>query len=133
MWFKADHPALWRECLIPDGTTFKTKNVILLEMIVKLWNSGNFHAKYLGVDSSFGRDHHYFDSLPQALVYFADIPNNFLVFTSYPEMSVPEHTVKGGRPSIPVPSFPPVHVSTIAADDSGPWNKDALASRGPSS
>jgi hypothetical protein len=78
------------------------------------------------MDSFFGCDHHFLDSLPQGLVYFADIPNNHLVFTSYPEMSVPEYKGKGRRPSIPVPSFPPVDVSTIAADDSVPWNNVVL-------
>ena len=75
------------------------------ESIRKVANSENFHGKYIGGDSSFGSDKAFLDSLPENLVYFADVHCNLEVFRSRPDMAVPEYTGRGKRPSKAAPSF----------------------------
>jgi SRSO17 transposase len=111
----------------------ETKNEILLRMINKTYNSGNFATKYVGVDSSFGRDHKFLDGLPSGLVYFADIPCNHLVFPSRYKVVEPEHSGQTHKPLILSPSPNPIRVDAIANDDSIPWDDVILGigAKGP--
>lgn len=132
-WFDTDHADLRKECNVPEGLTFKTKNELLLESIQKVAHSENFKGKYVGVDSSFGSDKAFLDSLPEHLIYFADVHCNCVVFKSRPDMAVPEYSGKGKRPTKAVPSFAPVSVKKIAEDDLIPWNDVVLGmgAKGP--
>jgi SRSO17 transposase len=102
-------------------------------MINKLFDSKLLEAKYVGVDSSFGRDHKFLESLPKELVYFADIPCNHLVFLEEPRMEVPEYSGRGKKPFIPRPSIDPVSVASIANNNENPWQTAVLGtgSKGP--
>ena len=112
---------------------FKTKNRILSEMINRVCDSGLFTGKYVGVDAEFGRDGDFLDSLPKALIYFADIPNNLHVFPSRPDMAAPAYDGRGRPPKALVPSIPSVAVNKLIADESAPWNRVTLdiGSKGP--
>jgi len=68
-WLDTDHADLCKECNVPEKLTFKTKNELLLESIQKIANSENFNGKYVGVDSSFGNDKAFLDSLPENLIF----------------------------------------------------------------
>jgi SRSO17 transposase len=132
-WLDTDHADLRKECNVPEKLTFKTKNELLLESIQKVANLENFKGKYVGVDSSFGNDKAFLDSLPENLIYFADVHCNGEVFKSRPDMAVPEYSGRGKRPTKAVPSFAPVSVKKIAEDDSIPWNDVVLGigAKGP--
>jgi len=132
-WFDDDHASLRKECNVPEKLVFKTKNELMSESIQKVANSENFQGKYIGVDSFFGRDKAFLDSLPENLVYFADVHCNLEVFRSRPDMAVPEYKGRGKKPSKAAPSFAPVSVKTIAEDDSIPWNDVVLGigAKGP--
>jgi SRSO17 transposase len=132
-WFGEDHADLRRECRIPENLEFETKNVTLSKSINAIWQSGQFEAKYIGVDSSFGRDHKFLDSLPEKSIYFADIPCNHHVFINRPNMVERDYSGRGRRPSKLVPSHESVRVDTISGDDSIPWNEVILGtgSKGP--
>jgi SRSO17 transposase len=93
---------------------------------------GHFKGKYIGVDSSFGRDHNFLDSLPDNFIYFADVPNNTSVFPSLPEMVTPEYSGRGRKPG-PKLSISPVNVSELANDENLPWQEVVLGtgSKGP--
>lgn len=132
-WLDTDHADLRKECNVPEKLTFKTKNELLLESIQKIANSENFNGKYVGVDSSFGNDKAFLDSLPENLIYFADVHCNCEVFKSRPDMAVPEYSGRGKRPTKAVPSFASVSVKEIAEDDSISWNDVVLGigAKGP--
>ena len=132
-WFDADHTGLCKECNVPEKLVFKTKNELMSESIRNITDSENFKGKYIGVDSSFGNDKAFLDSLPGNLIYFADVHCNCEVFRSRPVMAVPEYSGRGKRPTKAVPSFAPVSVKNIAEDDSMPWNDVVLGigAKGP--
>jgi SRSO17 transposase len=132
-WFDEDFAGKREKCCVPPGLEFRTKNRILSEMINRVYNSGRFKGKYVGVDAAFGRDGVFLDSLPKGLVYFADIPHNQQVFTSRPEMAVAAYSGRGRPPKGLVPSFPALSVSKIIADESVPWNMATLdiGAKGP--
>jgi SRSO17 transposase len=131
-WFTEDYAELRRKCQVPEDLVFKTKNQLLLELIDKAVNSGKIKAKYVGVDSSFGKDHAFLDSLPKGLIYFADIPSNHLVYRGCPEMVAPGYKGRGRRPA-ETSSFPQLPVKDIAADSSIPWEDVVLGigAKGP--
>jgi hypothetical protein len=132
-WSGDDHAKLRTQCLVPEDLEFATKNVILSRMINKLWDSKRFKGKYVGIDSSFGRDSKFLESLPKDLVYFADIPCNHLVFLEEPVMEVPEYSGRGKRAFVTRPSIDPVTVASIGKNNEIPWEDVVLGtgSKGP--
>ena len=94
--------------------------------------SRNLKAKYVGVDSAFGRDHEFLDTLPEGLIYFAGVPCDQHVFPKRPDMIVPDHVGRGRKPSA-VPSFPPLKVSDIVKNPAIPWEEVVLGmgAKGP--
>jgi hypothetical protein len=82
-------------------------------------HSGLFKGKYVGVDEAFGKDQAFLDSLPEGLVYFAEIPSNRLVFTGRPDSGNFGKDGKAGM-SAGKPPFPPVKVKDIGDDPDVP-------------
>jgi SRSO17 transposase len=132
-WFDESHSKLRRQNQVPEDLEFKTKNRMLLEMIQNIAQSEQFKGKYVGVDSSFGMDKDFLDSLPEGLIYFADVHNNALVFRDRPDIVLPSYSGKGRRPTVPKPESPPVSVKSLAEDGSIPWNDVVLGigAKGP--
>ena len=132
-WFEDDFKKRRAKCRVPENLEFRTKNDILSGMVNKAWSSGILKAKYVGVDAAFGHDHAFLDSLPEPLVYFADVHATDKVFLGRPEMAVPPYCGRGRRPTEPTPSFPARSVKDIVADESVPWNDVVLANgtKGP--
>ena len=75
-WFGSDNANKRIENKVSKSFKFRTKNIILLEMIIKTNKSDRFSAKYISVDSSFGSDNHILNSLPGELIYFADVSSD---------------------------------------------------------
>jgi SRSO17 transposase len=111
----------WR---IPDDLSFMTKNEILSMLINKAYASGEFKAKYVGVDCSFGTDHKFISSLPKGLIYFAHVKSNKTVFPILPTMSSPEKSEV--YPSTANPSNELVSVTSFVKDERFPWRKVVL-------
>jgi SRSO17 transposase len=132
LWFNEDHFDLRKRLHVPEELKFATKNQILSRMISKAVNSGSFKGKYVGVDCSFGRDHAFLDSLPENLIYFADVPYNHQVFTGCPDIIILENNGKGEK-HIETTSFSSSQVKDIAVDPSYLWNDVVLGigSKGP--
>ena len=84
------------------------------------------------MDSAFGRDHEFLDSLPEDLIFFANIPCDHYVFTQRPDMLVPEYPGRGRKPSA-APSFPPLKVKDVIAQSEAPWEDVVLGigAKGP--
>jgi hypothetical protein len=133
VWFDEEHAKLRKQNLVPDGLEFRTKNQLLSDMIQKITQSGQFQGKYVGVDSSFGTDKAFLDSLPDELTYFADIHNNVSVFKERPNFFLPPYCGRGRKPSALKPKYPPVSVKSLAEDESIPWNDVVLGigAKGP--
>lgn len=119
-WLGDDYEIRRKECRVPQDLVFKTKNQLLLEEINNICASGRFTGKYVGVDSAFGRDHIFLDSLPDNLVYFADVPCTLKVFPTRPDMVVPEYSGRGRKP-IEHPTIPSQQVKDVIDDPSVPW------------
>ena len=132
-WFNADHTALRKKCGVPSSLEFQTKNAIATAMIQKISDSGLFPAKYVGVDSAFGCDSSFLDSLPSDKIYFADVRKNQRVFVRRPEMWVPPYCGKGRRPARQELEFKSQTVEGIAQSDDTPWNDVVLGigAKGP--
>jgi len=131
-WFGEDYKELREDCGIPEGTVFQTKIDIASSLLNKTVTSGLFPARWVGVDSYFGNNKRFIDSIPENLWYFADIHSDMLVFPEMPEMITPEYSGKGRRNLRLTPSVAPVPVSQFAVP-SAPWRKVALGegAKGP--
>ncbi|MDR1872616.1 MAG: IS701 family transposase [Deltaproteobacteria bacterium] len=132
-WFGDDFEEKREKCRVPEDLEFKKENEILSEMINKMVISKLFKGKYVGVDAAFGSDQVFLDSLPQGLIYFADIRSDVRVFVGRPEMAVPESPGKDPKPKLLSPSFGPRLAREIAEDESFPWENVVLGAgpKGP--
>jgi SRSO17 transposase len=132
-WFEADYAERRKKCGAPKGLEFKTKPQIALESIQAIMAAGDFPARWIGVDAGYGSDRDFLDSLPEGLLYFADIHKNATFFTSMPDVAVPPYKGKGKIPTLPKPSFPHVSAETIAADPNLKWERTYLGegAKGP--
>ncbi|MDR2350744.1 MAG: IS701 family transposase [Deltaproteobacteria bacterium] len=124
-WFDDDYSALREECKVPEGSRHETKNVMASEMIAELFASGLFDCEYLGADASFGSDPDFLDSLPEWLIYFANVRDDVRVFEIRPGRAAPGRVGKGGKPR-PEPIATPRKVGEIASDTSEPWRDVVL-------
>jgi hypothetical protein len=126
--FCGEYESLREKCGVPKNLEFSTKNKMLLEMIKSAVNSGHFKGKYVGVDCSFGDDNDFLDSLPENLIYFADVASKRLVFPSRPEINKSENNRQCGTAT-----FSPVSVKTIGDDPGIPWQDVVLGigTKGP--
>ena len=132
-WFNADHIMLRKKCRVPSSLEFKTKNAIATAMVQKTSDSGLFPAKYVGVDSAFGCDSNFLDSLPSDKIYFADVRSNQRVFVRRPESWLPPYCGKGRKPTKEELEFKSQTVKEIAGSDDAPWNDVVLGigAKGP--
>jgi SRSO17 transposase len=132
-WFEDDHKERREKCGVPEDLEFKTKPEIASKMLKDIISSGLFPAQWVGVDSTFGSDQDFLDSLPENMFYYADIRKNASFFTSMPEVAVPPYKGKGKEPVLPKPSFPPITAESIANDPSIKWENTYLGegAKGP--
>ncbi len=132
-WFEDSHTGLREQCKVPEDLSFATKNALLLNMIVSAHETGNLNAKYVGVDASYGSDAAFLDALPKDLIYFADVRKNQLVFSSRPDVNVPEYKGKGKAPQKLVAATKPVTVEELAASEAIPFQEVVLGigAKGP--
>jgi len=132
-WFEPDYADRREKCGVPKGLKFMTKAEIATGLLNNIQSSGNFPARWVGADSAYGSDQGFLDSLPEDLLYFAEIHKNITFFTSLPEVSVPPYKGRGKIPTLPKPSFPPVSAESIAADPGLKWEKTYLGegAKGP--
>lgn len=132
-WFDDEHATLYKECKVPESLVFKTKVELALEMIKQTAALGQFPARWIGCDSFFGRNKEFLASLPEEYYYFADIPENIMVWQSMPDVYVPKYSGRGKIPEKQRASTKPVPVSQIAGDKRIPWREVVLGegAKGP--
>jgi SRSO17 transposase len=135
-WFEQEYRERWVKCRIPEGTTFKTKPELALEMIQGLHQEGLFQARWVTGDDFFGRNPTFRDGLPKDLLYFLDIPSDTRVWKKRPEIVIPRPSKTGRRPKKPhLKRGEPdsILVSDLAKDASLSWHKVTVAegAKGP--
>jgi len=129
-WFDAEHRERWEKCRIPEGTTFKTKPQLALEMILELRREGLFDAQWVTGDDFFGRNPTFRDGLPKDLFYLLDIPSDMRVWKKRPEVVIPQPSGKGHRPKktrLKKGESAAVAVSDLAKDPSLRWKTVTVA------
>jgi len=132
-WFDDGHAALRKKCGVPANLKFRTKHQIATDMILNAADSGLFPAKYVGADSAYGSDSKFLDSLPEGIIYFADVRKDQMVFSERPKLSAPTYSGKGRKPKKEVLEFQPCTVKKITEDSELPWNDVVLGigAKGP--
>ena len=132
-WYEDENKNRRDKCDLPAKVKFRTKNEILLDMIIATDRSGKFPAKYVGVDSAYGGDSKFLDSLPSHLIYFADVPCDCKVFASRPDVFLPKYSGKGRIPTIMQTSFASVEVKELVMQSDTSWNTVVLGigAKGP--
>lgn len=78
-WFSEEYEQRFSQTLIPKDLNFETKNKIASKLINQAITEG-VKARWIGVDSAFGADIKFLESLPQDKWYFAGIKSNEHVF-----------------------------------------------------
>jgi SRSO17 transposase len=99
-WFDEDHQERWERCAIPEGTTFKTKPALALEMIQDAVKEGHLRFQWVTCDEAFGRDPVFLDGVADLnRLYLAEVPYNTCLWQTRPQTAVPEWSGRGPRPS----------------------------------
>ena len=98
-WFSEEQQQRRTANLVPQNLGFKTKQQIALGLIEQVVATGDFNAKWIGCDASFGSDLDFLNALPTDLYYFAGIRSDALVFTKKPKIGLPPYSGRGRRPS----------------------------------
>ena len=132
-WFGNDYAYRRQECEVPEELQFKTKVELALELINQTIATKLFPARWIGCDSFFGRNKEFLAALPEGYHYFADIPENIMVWLEMPAVSVAQYNGRGRKPINPQAATKPIPVSQIAKNDSIPWQQVTLAegAKGP--
>jgi SRSO17 transposase len=132
-WFDEDHAQLRKDCVVPKDLTYQTKPQIGLDMIHDIQQTGQFKAKWVGVDCLYGNSKKFLEGVSKHYLYFADIHKESLAWRVQPTFEVPEYKGRGPRPKKMAATIPAEPVSKIAEDDTLPWNRRYLGegSKGP--
>jgi len=135
-WFSKEQQQRRKTNLVPRDLVFKTKQQIAVGLIVQVIGTGDFPARWLGCDATFGTDIDFLNTLPRNLYYFADIRYDTLVFTKKPSIGLPPYKGRGRRPGkLKVLAGQPKakRVSDIAASKRLSWKSVIVAegAKGP--
>jgi SRSO17 transposase len=132
-WFGEGYAGKRKKGKVPQKLAFRKKNDIMLDMIIKAYQSGRFPAKYVGVDCSFGSDGDFLDSLPEELIYFADVRCDQNVFAYMPRVYVPKYSGAGRRPTKKRTLLGPPTVDSLIGNSETPWSQAVLGigAKGP--
>jgi SRSO17 transposase len=130
VWFTKEYRERWEKCRIPEGTTFKTKPELALELIQGLRQEGLFDAQWVTGDDFFGRNPTFRDGLPKDLLYLLDVPCDTGVWKKRPEVHTPL-SKKTGRPlkkaRLKRGEPKAILVSALAKDPSLQWKTVTIA------
>ncbi len=132
-WFLEEYKQRRKRTNFPDDLEFQTKGEIALSLLNTVEQEKGFEAKWVGMDSFFGRSSSFRNAIGQSYYYFADIPQNTLVWLEQPEMVIPPYKGKGPRPRHLKPQTEPVKVADIASNPNMPWKKMTIGegAKGP--
>jgi SRSO17 transposase len=88
-WFEDDFLDKRSQCGLPADLTFQTKAQLAAPGLRAMVESGRFKGSYLGLGPDFS-DWEFLGSLPEGLVFFADVPPDRLLFPFLDENNQPQ-------------------------------------------
>lgn len=72
-WFEPEFQEHRKQCRIPEGTRFQTKQELALELLNPLLASQRFGGQWITCDCSFGNNEAFLEQLPKDFYYLAEI------------------------------------------------------------
>ena len=72
-WFEPEWEERRKQCRIPKGTAFETKQELGLDLLKPLLESKQFGGRWIACDCSFGNNGPFLEELPQDFYYLAEI------------------------------------------------------------
>lgn len=85
------------KCGIPKDITFKTQQMLALEMLQALRQDAHLPFRWLTCDEAFGRDTAFLDQAGKIVGYFAEVPKDTHLWLGRPKTAVPEPKSEQGR------------------------------------
>jgi SRSO17 transposase len=133
LWFSDEYKSKWDKCKIPEKTQFRTKNELATILINKIYDSGVFQGKYVGVDAAFGHDKNFLDAIPKGLCYVADVHSSDKFYLVEPIFELPQWGGRGRKPTKEKCAEDPGSVESIVKDNEDLWQpaKFSYGSKGP--
>lgn len=99
-WFAPDHAALWKECGIPEGTPFRTKPELAIEMLEAITREASLKFRWVTCDEAYGEDPKFLDGVARlGKWYMAEVPHSTQVWLRRPQTGVPPWSGKGRKPT----------------------------------
>ncbi len=134
-WFDEEHRQRREDNLVPEDLRFATKPQIARELIDRVLSEGQFPARWVGCDATFGADPAFLADLPAGMYYLAQTRATTQVFLRRPRVGVPPYNGRGARPKRPriLSATRPVEVSRFAKSRRIRWQRVVLAegAKGP--
>ncbi len=132
-WFEPEYAERRKKTHFPDGLGFKTKLEIALDLLKRAEQNGSFRGRWVGIDSTFGSDQAFRETIGEKYYYLANIRSNTLFWRDRPEVSFPPYKGRGPYPKKKKPQTEPLAVAEIAKDPSLCWEVVSLGegAKGP--
>jgi len=131
-WFGPDFAARRQACAVPEGLTFQTKPQIAQQLIQSIQADGQFPARWVACDATFGSDPDFRDAMATHYCYLAQVRSNIKVWLEQPEMLVPSYQGRGPRPARARATPPPQAISEVAKGADTIWRQVTVnTARGP--
>jgi SRSO17 transposase len=135
-WFGEDQRQRRDNNLVPKDLAFATKPQIARELIDQVIAEGQFPARWIGCDATFGADPAFLSGLPAGLYYLAQTRANTKVFRRRPRVGTPPYQGRGVQPTkerVLSPRMRAIEVSRIGKDRRTRWLRVVLAegAKGP--
>lgn len=131
-WFGSDFAARREACEVPEGLNFQTKPQIAQQLMQSVQAGGQFPARWVACDATFGSDPSFRDVMAIHYCYLAQIRSNIKVWLERPEMRVPRYQGPSSRPAKSIPILSPQAVSEVAKDPDTIWRHVSInTTRGP--
>jgi SRSO17 transposase len=135
-WFGEDQRQRRQDNLVPEDLAFATKPQIARELIDQVIREGQFPARWVGCDATFGTDPAFLNGLPAGLYYLAQTRANTKVFRRRPRVGIPAYQGRGAQPTkerVLSPRMRAIEVSRIGKDRRLRWQRVVLSegAKGP--
>ena len=89
-----------QQCGMPMGVEFRTKPELGLDMLRAILAAGTLPGRWLACDEGFGRSAAFLDGVAAlGLWYYAEVPNDTLVWREHPRTEVPPWSGRGRHPT----------------------------------
>jgi SRSO17 transposase len=99
-WFDQGHKERWKNCGIPDETTFQTKPELALQMLRRAVKEGSLRFHWVTCDEAYGENPAFLDGVVALnRWYLAEVPRSTRVWKVRPRTMVPDSSGRGRRPS----------------------------------